>query len=290
MASKSSFTLEFLADRVTSADDPSTVTHKVVGNDAVHAFGFKRRDFDEYRLGNLIISQVDYKGNDLFGAYKQDHFPFNWLIREGTVRAIIGGGDLSEPTETEVDGETVFKSTSNSVKSDSSILRDRYDADRIPKFKATLLVRPDATIKNLDARTTVVQDSNLTEFRFGVGTKAFGKTEVTEPGWKSQAQSKAPDISPRVQNDHIVLSHTGGQTLPRESQIQVFTDGGYNGNLQFNSSLAEGGEVWLWHEGSDLHLSHGEPTTSSPNPFAPEDKINIRLFPINLWIRHVQNF
>ena len=288
MASKSSFTLEFLEGRVQGADD--TVTHEVVGDSKVHASGFKRRDFDEYRLDNLVVSRATHRGSNLFGAFRRDHFPFNWLIQSDLVHGIVDGGDFSEPTETEVDGDTVFKLTSQGVKSENSSLHDFYDADRIPEFEATLLVRPDATIKDLDSRTTVIQGSDLTEFTFGVKTRAFGETTVSAPDWKSQAQSKAPDISPRIQDNHIVLSHTGGQTLPRQTRIRMFTSGEYGGSVEFKSSVTEGDNLWVWHEGSELKLSHEEPTTSNPGELNPADRIGVELSPISVLTIEVKNF
>lgn len=295
LAQQESYTVDIGKNEVGKYEN--SVTHAMEGSDLALQSGRRgseQRSFDRYYEDDLVLGRVQQADGYLFTEITTPWgFPLNWLLRTKILQSQFKAGEFSEPAATSVEGEEVFRSTSSGVSDPEPILNQWswFNGDSIGDFSASVLVRPDNTIKRYTSSTTLVGESVLT-IEFDYETSGFGSSPVSEPGWTADARNRAPKFETTHRSDgHLTVEHVGGQSIPGEAAVSLSAaEGDYSGRQSLDENLSEGDGLWIWREGSSMKWSFEQPTDSNPDPLHPDDVIRVRLFPVVIFLKKVSEF
>jgi hypothetical protein len=212
---------------------------------------------------NRMNWRSQYKGSRIYGdVFKRGGARVSNLAHLDDLKAHLAAGDFGAPTRTATNSETIFEVSATEV-TDGEPLISRFGANRVESFEATFQIHPSGLIESFSSTVEVVRDNELLKFDQQYRISKVENTTVSKPAWVSTARTKAPELSGSLTDNRttLVIEHTGGQTVPSETTIQVVEDEENVSDTQsFPGALEQGDRLYavLSSDGT-LSLNIGTP-------------------------------
>lgn len=259
-----SFTLQYILENVGESRKVDSV--QKAGPEAIWD-----GDFSVPRYTRLDTKRMNWRRtfgeSPLYGdIYRRSGARVTTLVQEQRLRRQFNAGNFGSPQELSNDGMTIFETTASSVSNPAPLERE-FRVNRISSFNATLRVRATGIVDSFTATIEVVRDGEFLEYDQSYQISNVDETTVTKPTWVSAARQEAPELDGSVvdSGQAMAIEHTGGQDVPRQTQIKL-VEGELRDTAQFPRTLAKGETLYaaLTDKGSIEVVVGSPPSIDNP--------------------------